>query len=283
MVKGIHYNITPSQYHAWKLDKAKLAEGPISSSVLRKFAVNPYHWLRTEDSGPTEAMDLGTLYDAALTCPDELGELVVEKRFDNFRTKEAREWRDEQVEAGKIIVEPANLERVQRGVEAVTSHKVAGEILDGASFQAAVIGEAGNIPTKSLVDIVPDHLDWDDHLVDFKTTSKGLDDESIRKQIGELKYHWQAAFYRTGWNQVAGHERRKFSFVFLQVETHEVRVVTLSDDAMRVGMQSVRVAMTKFITAAYKGIRSAYENRADEIDLMPYHAMNEEDWVNAEE
>jgi hypothetical protein len=61
--------------------------------------------------------------------------------------------------------------------------------MEGAQFQVGVIGEIGGIPAKCLIDILPDEDgDYGETIVDFKTTSTGLDDESIRKAIGKYKY-----------------------------------------------------------------------------------------------
>ena len=279
---GIHHNFGMLQYHNWKLDKAKLSEGPISNSMLKAFAPSPFEWLRAGEFKQTIYTTMGSLYDAALS-DDKLGEGFALKEYPDYKTKAAREWRDAQLTAGVTIYTEDQWDEAKKAAETVRSHEVASEILEGAHLQTAVITEVGGIPAKCLLDIVPTHLDWDDWLFDYKTISTGLDDVSIRKAIGNFKYHWQAAFYRTAWNQIARDHgeihRNKFGFIFQSTVTREVRVVELKQEAMNVGIAAVKAALAVYAKCAKRGIHSAYANQSTEIDLMPYHALDDEEWA----
>ena len=275
---GVHKGLGMDSYHSWRLDKAKLIEGPISCSTLKAFDKNPFAWIATPDRAPTDAMRKGTLFDAAVTSPEELGSFVVSE-FDNFRTKEAREWRDSMSEQGKVVVTAEEIEHAKKARDVVFNHRVAGEIVSGAEFQVGVVSEVGGIPAKCLIDILPSaDGGFPETLVDYKTISTGLDDESIRKAIGTYKYHWQAAFYRTLSNKVFDDRVfEEFSFIFQDVNTLEVRVVTLEDDALLLGGRGVKSALDNFIKAAYQGIHSRYENTNSVVGLMPYHSMAEDE------
>ena len=278
--QGIHPGLGMAEYHNWKLDKAKLIDGPISCSMLKAFAPNPFAWRWTPDREQTASMAKGSLFDAALTDPASLEENYVISKYTDFRCKEAQEWRKEITEQGKIAVSEEDLHHAIKAAEKCHAHKVAGSLLDGAQFQVGVVGEIGGIPAKCLLDILPD----EESLVDYKTISTGLGDESIRKAIGQYKYHWQAAFYKTLFNKVSEDRyAEEFKLIFQDVQTLEVRVVTMSDDAMACGTQSVKVALKEFAKCAHKGIRSRYEETDDSIDLMPYHAMSEDEWQIAME
>lgn len=280
--QGIHRGLSADAYHGWKLDRSRLIDGPISCSMLKAFAPNPYAWARTPDAQPTKAMRTGSLFDAVLTDPQWRDRIAL-MEFENFRTKAAQEWRDEQDAAGRLIVREDELEHAMNAAEAVRAHHVAGEILDGCEFQVGVVGSIGSIPAKCLIDIVPSEGgDWAETLVDYKTTSNGLDDEAIRKTLGDRKYHWQAAFYRTLWNKTATDRHcEDFAFVFQDVATLEVRVVKLAPDALALGTRAVKAAAEEFVRCAHRGIGSRYARTADELDLMPYHAMNEDEALNA--
>ena len=90
---GIHKNLGMERYHDWKLDRSKLIEGPISASMLKRFAPNPYEWLHTPEMTQTAAMRTGSLFDLALTAPraDFEAQCVINP-FPDFRTKAAQEW-----------------------------------------------------------------------------------------------------------------------------------------------------------------------------------------------
>lgn len=310
--KGIHPGLGMAEYHDWKLDKAKLIEGPISCSMLKEFDVNPYAWLKGPERKETPALRTGSLFDAAVTDPDEVKKLLpppadlepyIVSPFDSFRTKEAREWKKEQEEKGMRILKESDAikERedrdharkewkkqilfLERARDEVYAHPIAGKILDGAGFQVGVVGEVGEIPAKCLLDILPSpDGDYCETGVDYKTISTGLDDESIRKAIGRFKYHWQAAFYRTLFNKVSPDRLiENFCFIFQDVNTLEVRVIELDDDALALGTRAVGEAVKNFVTCAHRGIKSRYLNKSTTLDLMPYHAMNEEENLQRKE
>jgi hypothetical protein len=283
VAQGIHPGLGMDQYHAWKLDKSNLAAGPISCSMLKDFAPNPYAWLRTPDRQQTAAMSKGRLFDLALTDAANLGDSVIINPYDSFRSKAAQEWRDQAVAEGLLIVEADDLEQAQKAVKRVRSHAVAAEILDGCEYQVGVIGSIQGIPAKCLIDILPaSNGNWGETIVDYKTTSAGLDDDSIRRTIGNFKYHWQAAFYlnlfdKTDPDRVA----TEFAFIFQDTVTLEVRVVKLAADALMSGTRAVKQAVAEFIRCSQHGIKSRYAKRVDDLDLLPYHAAEDETLVES--
>jgi len=280
--QGIHYNLGMKDYHGWKLDKFNLLNGPISCSMLKAFYPNPYEWLKSPDFEPSDAMRIGSLYDLAVTDPKKLMSEVVVSPFDSFRTKEAQEWKKTNIENGHLIVNQDELDQAISAAQAVKTHPVAGEIVKDAQMQVAVIGEIAGIPAKCLIDILPNKDgEYGETIFDYKTTSKGLDDESIRKTIGDYKYHHQAAYYRTLANKVfTDRNFSQFGFIFQSTKTHEIRVVILSDDAMALGTRAVAQSVKEYVKAAHNGIESRYLTTSDAVDLMPYHAMNEDEQLS---
>ena len=293
-------------YHGWKIDKDNLMAGPISCSMIKSFDVNPYAWYVAPEFVPTAAMKLGSLYDAALTDPEALESMIDLPSplepfqvlpFDSLRTNAAKVWKkaaesdgfrvmtqkqaDDEIneldEKRQLVISKIN--HVKAGADVVRNHPIAGKILDGAEFQVGIVGDIGGIPAKCLLDILPSiEGDYSETIFDYKTISTGLDDESIRKVIGRLRYHWQAGFYRTMLNNVS--EDRicdEFGFIFQCMHTHEVRVVMLSPDALSLGSRAIGNALKGFRTAAEHGIKSRYLTTSEAVELMPFHAMNEED------
>lgn len=282
--KGIHIGLGMEDYHSWKLEKGNLRAGPISCSTLKAFDKNPYAWLKSPDFKPTQAMRIGSLFDAAVTDPDTLADFVISP-YNSLRTREAREWKTEQEESGKTIVTETEKIRAIKAAEIVHDHPVAGEIMDGADCQVGIVQEYGGIPAKGLIDILPaEDSDWGETLVDYKTISTGLDDDSIRQAIGKYKYHWQAAFYRTLFNKASSTRLiEDFAFIFQDVNTLEVRVITLDDDAMALGSRCVGKALENFAKCSIRGIHSRYLKTAEKLSLMPYHAMAEDEELSRRE
>lgn len=305
-----------AEYHDWKLDKNNLLAGPISCSMLKSFDANPYAWSLSDDIKQTEAMRIGSLFDAALTDPIALDnpDLFPDRPklepcevapFDSFRTKEAREWKAIKDQEGVRVVSQSvheteirnfqdaisawevktgeELSRARKAAQQVMDHPIAGEIMNGAELQVGIIGDIGGIPAKCLLDILPSpDGDWPETIFDYKTTANGIDDESIRKTMGNFKLHWQAAFYRTMFNKF--HPDRvcdQFGFIFQDVKTLEVRVITLHEDDLMLGTRAVKNALQNFAKCAHNGIKSRYLDKAPDLNLMPYHAMSEDERLSA--
>ena len=274
MKHGIYPGLGMDVYHAWSLDKSNLKAGPLSRSMLKRFAENPLSWFKSGEFTQTDAMRIGSLFDLALTDPQELESSVVVSPFDSYRTKEAKEWKA--ANADKIPVTGEELDHAKQAAEACHNHAIAGAILDGAEFQVGVIGEIKGIPAKSLIDILPsEDGDWCETLVDYKTTSMGLDDESLSRSIYKFGYHFQASFYRSLFNHVSPDRVcEDFAVIFQDTKTLEVRVVKLSDDALMLGNAKVKEAIEEYLHCAENGIKSRYADSADTINL-PAWAMNQ--------
>ena len=75
----------------------------------------------------------------------------------------------------------------------------------------------------------------------------------------------------------------EFLFIFQSTSTLEVRVVKLHADALALGTRAVREAIKEYARCAHNGIGSKYARRCDELDLLPFHAMNEDEQLAAQE
>lgn len=129
-------NLTPSNYHAWRFDIDKPNSGPISSSLLKKFAELGPHAFRRVLKAPekiTDALRFGSILDEMVLTPQEPpswmvwdnSDLSLSKAQDvlsgavevvskahcpglaangAMSTKKARAWKAEQLEAGREII-----------------------------------------------------------------------------------------------------------------------------------------------------------------------------------
>ena len=311
LAPGIYPGLGMTEYHNWRLDKSDLRLGPASCSMLKSFAKNPLAWSMAPDFKPTKAMATGSFFDAAITDPDTLEEFMpvapeplapcVISPYASYRSANAKDWREAALMAGKRplkqderdaeivayseaidahgIKHAAKTKLAADARHAVYSHAVAGAILENVDFQVGIVGEIpGGIPAKCLIDILPRYdSPYAESIVDFKTISTGLDDESVRKAIGKFGYHWQAAFYVNLANkafEALGSKRRikYFIFIFQDPQTLEVRVIRLDSGSLVNGTNAVRAAVREFADCAANGIPSRYADQIDVLDLMPFHA-----------
>lgn len=220
--------------------------GPVSKSLLWDFHKSPYKWLYGRDKETSKAMELGTLIHYAILEPDRnLESLVAVSPYVDYRTKEAREWRDSQRMAGKIIAT----------AEEINTASVCGEIFRedyAQKFQAktqnevAVFGKIGDTEVKGMIDLVPDGLDC---LLDLKTTSSIDSLENLQRTIVNRGYHWQAALYLDLWNAACGEKRTRFVFCFIETDhPHETAWVELSENLIDIGRAGYMNAIAKWQT-----------------------------------
>lgn len=185
MKPGINRNVTEAEYHAFEA---------VSKSRLWKFAKNPRKWLATKDKPfkPTLDMAWGSLVDCLVLQPDELGECFAISPYDDFRSKEAREWRDAET---REIITDATLEAAREAAEVIEAHDIAADILFESATQLSCLAEAEMegyaFKSKCRIDILPGG-EYSDCIVDLKTTAS-LD--WIGKTAADFGYHVQAAFY----------------------------------------------------------------------------------------
>ena len=92
----------------------------IDQSQLKQFLKNPADWAYhrlNDDHKPTDAMKFGTAFHAYLLGTSDVVSLP---EGESFRSKDNQKWRDEQLEAGNIIVSYNDmqlLKRMKEGIE----------------------------------------------------------------------------------------------------------------------------------------------------------------------
>ena len=128
LAEGIYYNVDPNEYH--KLGTAT-TEGGIPYTIPSKSTISKAYkdyakWKASPPFKKTAAMDEGSLLDLLTLTPNLFARDTVKKKFDAYRTNEAKAWRDKMMADDKIIV--------QHGVEVYVPKKafvfLAGTVLD---------------------------------------------------------------------------------------------------------------------------------------------------------
>jgi hypothetical protein len=302
MKNGIHYNVTPSEYHGWAIDRSNLSESPVSCSMLKQFAPSPYDWFRRDRSpADSDAMKWGRLIDTMILTPDQFPLLYAilpddapakptdamrNAKKPNDSSMERVAWWDrfESESRGKDVIGGYLHNKARNAVSCILDHREASELILNANTQVAAVHRQG-VPFKSLVDAVPQSGKWEDALCDLKTTSGGLDDDAISKAIYKFKYHWQAAFYLWVWNKAAPDDQRsRFAFIFQDSDSHEVRVVEIDRTALETAMSVLRIHIADYLRRVKDGDWSSrYATGADRIFLPVYGTFEEEAFVDANE
>jgi len=221
------------EYHAKKATPQDTS-GPVSKSLLWQFGKSPWKWAHQVESQPTAAMNLGSVVHAITLEPDKTADVFVVSEYDSFRTKEAREWRDQKAAEGLIV-----LSEKDYLAAAAMAHRATEELhraLDGDhvgyQVEQEVTGSINGVDVCGLIDVVPDDGAT---LWDLKTCSAIGDERSLQRTVFDFGYHVQAALYC---DLISAETESEPSFGFIFVETsvpYETTHIILDRDCILAG------------------------------------------------
>lgn len=246
---GLYDRISMADYHG------DLCVGPsISSSGLRTiFTQSPAHYFDTSYLNPdpaeqeeTEHFVLGRAAHHLLLGEDAFSTLFIARpeKFDSWRTKESREWREEQEAAGRTVLLPAQLEQIRGMARSLAKNDlVQAGILNGKIEQTLCWKDKETgIWLKSRPDAIPS--DSGD-TADLKTTRHfGFD---LDNSAAKLRYDIQGALVKWGLKQVLNIELQSFSLVFVESKRpHCVDVLTFHGEDLEQAEKDLRVALRVF-------------------------------------
>lgn len=221
---GIYPDITASEYFS-----ARCPSRPLSNSGI-KILINetPADFIGRE---PTDsaAMRLGdVVHQLALGK----GKGYVIAPFDDYRTKDAREWRDKTMEMGLVpIKEPDYL--AAEDMAEIIRHRVS-RALGGAEYQTEVpffwteATAYGTVWCCAMMDIWCPSLGV---VIDPKVT-KYVHGEKARAHIHNMGWATQNAWYRRGLSKLLPDQSGKIRFANLMIspeKPHTSRLIEISE------------------------------------------------------
>lgn len=187
---GIYPSVPNEIYHA---------SAGISASMVMDFAelgAYKYNHKRTgPKQPPTRCLVSGTLLhsrslDKELTLPD----WAVMKKYTDFRTNEAKQWRDDMIASGMSIITAGQLENAKAATKALAEHPEARSLLF-CKGQSEVSMVAVDPETGIVMRCRPDKLpEKGGIIVDLKTT-RDCGPSEFGKDAGKFGYHAKAAYY----------------------------------------------------------------------------------------
>lgn len=187
------------------------------------------------------------------------------REFRDYRSKDAREWRDEQLAAGMTVLTWDDAELVKRIARNVSEHPAAVALLEASKprhecreLTYVWEDETHRVPCKCRFDLVADA----DIGADLKTAVSAHHDEFARNAI-RYGYDLQFAHYREGFRAVEG--RDLAAFMAIVVETEEpygVAVYHITDEWLERGLWQRELAMADWADWYAAGMPT---------DVPPYH------------
>lgn len=260
----------------------------IDQSQLKQFLKNPADWAYhrlNDDHKPTDAMKFGTAFHAYLLGTSDVVSLP---EGESFRSKDNQKWRDEQLEAGNIIVSYNDmqlLKRMKEGIEQTSlmpEYPDYMEIIEQGTKEQCIEWKdrQTGLMLKAKPDLIPVGTDY---LVDLKTAQKA-DAESFAKEVINYGYHIQTVFYRAA---VAACKPDVFDrgskapstmqfWVFEKSDACDWQPFSISDDnpITNLAATSIRQALLGIALMVKKAKEEGYaENTPDPVDAAAKYAL----------
>lgn len=260
----------------------------IDQSQLKQFLKNPADWAYhrlNDDHKPTDAMKFGTAFHAYLLGTSDVVSLP---EGESFRSKDNQKWRDEQLEAGNIIVSYNDmqlLKRMKEGIEQTSlmpEYPDYMEIIEQGTKEQCIEWKdrQTGLMLKAKPDLIPVGTDY---LVDLKTAQKA-DAESFAKGVINYGYHIQTVFYRAA---VAACKPDAFDrgskapstmqfWVFEKSDACDWQPFSISDDnpITNLAATSIRQALLGIALMVKKAKEEGYaENTPDPVDAAAKYAL----------
>lgn len=260
----------------------------IDQSQLKQFLKNPADWAYhrlNDDHKPTDAMKFGTAFHAYLLGTSDVVSLP---EGESFRSKDNQKWRDEQLEAGNIIVSYNDmqlLKRMKEGIEQTSlmpEYPDYMEIIEQGTKEQCIEWKdrQTGLMLKAKPDLIPVGTDY---LVDLKTAQKA-DAESFAKEVINYGYHIQTVFYRAA---VAACKPDAFDrgskapstmqfWVFEKSDACDWQPFSISDDnpITNLAATSIRQALLGITLMVKKAKEEGYaENTPDPVDAAAKYAL----------
>ena len=183
-----------------------------TQSQIRNWLKSPSYWLavQQEPPSPTEAMIMGSYFDALLTG-DGIENFAV-KTWDG-RTKEGKAEADKH--AGKQILSAGAAADVLRWRDSLLMNSEARQLIEAAQKQVCAFGHIAGMPCVGRADL---WIESENHLLDIKLLNNAEPEEMSRRLTDG--YDIQAAMYTALFAHATGKKREELRFTLIAQEKH---------------------------------------------------------------
>lgn len=256
-----------------------LAKILIEQSPLHAFQAHPRLVVHSadEDEGYTKAKAIGNAVHALMLGR---GKTLAVEDFPDFRTKDARAFRDAAIEAGKEPVLQKHheiaLQMVVRAHEQLQRVGGCGHIGDPIQGDAEVViaNCEDGLWLRSMVDWITCDLR---DVVDFKTSGQSASPYATGKLMASAGWHIQAAMHERILDELnpEGAGRRRFLYVAQeQYEPYALTVNQIGEEALTFGRKQLGYAIDIWRDCIERDRWPAYPPRIIIPELPGWHGNN---------
>lgn len=239
------------------------------SGLVTLEQLSPAHYWQGSYHNPdrepfdTAALAFGRACHAWILGEPEFQKYFVVSPFDDYRTKEARNWRDEQT---KTIVKKSQLDAIRAmGESILKTPLVKNAFKDGKPEQSLIWQDKETgIWLKTRPDWLPNSIPF---VPNYKTT-RSARPESFARHAFELGYHQGAALCLDGLREVLGWANPSYYFVAQEKEPPYVAsIVVMTEPDIEWGRLLNRRALRTLARCLDKGEWPGYATGAVEIQM----------------
>jgi hypothetical protein len=258
----------------------------VNASTLKELiAKSPRHYkyLLENPREETDALRFGTLVHLAVLEPGRFADTfatvyAVKPDGMNFSTKDGKAWRDEQANAGKVVITSAQYQDLAGMCKSILANPRACELLRGESEKVITWNDPlTGIACKGR----PDVITIDGDLVDLKSAKDIRPREFVRACLN-LGYFISMAHYVRGLAAIGRPPRNVYLVAVEKTAPYDVAVYRLNDEWLALGDEACARAMSRILecrkTDAWPGIVTGEM----ELDLPAWVELPEEDMDDLE-
>lgn len=253
---GIYSGLPIEVYHS------DCCDGPsISSSGLREIAPpdgcplkywdNSYLNPDRADKEPKDHFSLGHAVHTLLLGESGFWEkfAILPDEFPDFKTKAAREWRDETVKAGKMVLRREALEQIEGMANRVANDRTFRDHLDGRVERSIIYRDRTGVWVKARPDCIP----TDTVVADLKTTA----DASERGCLTAIKkygYHMQMGLISSALEEITKVRVTDHVLLFIEPKRpYAYNIKPLDNQYVWLGQRQNRAALNIFAECMQRG------------------------------
>lgn len=273
---GIYDDVPHADYHA-----DPVAEGSLSCSGAKRLlppsCPAKFKHERDNPPEPTHYLDVG---NAAHKLLLGVGPEIEVVDAPDWRTKAAREARDEARERGAVPLLAEDYAQAQERVATLKQHPLASVLFDpdsGNPEQSIFWRDhSTKIMRRARLDWLPKPRQGDGRLFlpDYKTC-RSADPKALARDINTWRYHMQAAWYVDGLDALGYSDDIVFLLVFQERDApYLVTVAEMDQTALKIGRRMASEALDIYHACITTDTWPGY---SDEVELLslPYWAERE--------
>ena len=243
------YTLTMDEYHGQPTDGPSVSASGLNIILNQCPAIFFETWSGNPNRVPEKtsaALDIGRAAHALVLGEPEFAKHFVISPYDDFRTKEARAWRDSET---RTVLKADIFENIQTMADAQRrAPQVARAFVDGKPEQSLIWRDAETgVWVKSRPDWLPDDP-ASRPVIDYKTC-RSLHPRKIGADVFEYGYHVQGAIIIEGIRVVMGVEPHSLAHVVQEKSVPYLAELRMfSDEQLAFGHREYRRALRIFAT-----------------------------------